>query len=72
MENNKDVVHLLMIFLTYEQLADMRKGADTQTLSAEVLWIAEISGMTQLILSVSAGESGNYYGISIFLIKMCL
>ena len=36
------------------------------------LWIAEISDMTQLISSFSAGESGNYYGVTVFLMKMCL
>ena len=40
---------------------DMRRGAG-----------AEISGINQLTLSVSAGESGNYYGISVVLMKMCL
>ena len=36
------------------------------------LCIAEISGMTQLILSLSAGESGKYYDITVFLMKMRL
>ena len=36
------------------------------------LWNAEISGTTQYIWSLYAGEIGNYFGITDFWIKMCL
>ena len=50
-------------------VSDMRKGADIHC-PRKFSWIAEISGMTQLISSFSAGESENYYGVSVFLYGM--